>query len=181
MFCRFGCVSKKVSACWFFAWAATSSSSNQGFLVGFQKGHSGLQGTCSCDWFRGRSVLQGHGVLLFRNRPLGLRCGAVLRHLRHEIRWCFVVLAVFRKRCLPVGFLLEQPPAAAAIKDFFQKGHSGLQGTCSCDWFRGRSVLQGHGVLLFRNRPLGLRCGAVLRAWELAAAVKIGWWIGFDF
>ena len=32
--------------------------------------------------------------------------------------------------------------------------------------FGGRSVLQGHGVLLFRNRPLGLRCGAVLRAWE---------------
>ena len=30
-----------------------------------------------------------------------------------------IVLAVFRKRCLPVGFLLEQPPAAAAaIKDF---------------------------------------------------------------
>ena len=29
------------------------------------------------------------------------------------------------------------------------------------------SVLQCHGVLLFRNRPLELRCGAVLRAWEL--------------
>ena len=29
------------------------------------------------------------------------------------------------------------------------------------------SVLQCHGVLLFRNRPLGGRCGAVLRAWEL--------------
>ena len=33
--------------------------------------------------------------------------------------------------------------------------------------FGGRSVLQGHGVLLFRNRPLELRCGAVLKAWEL--------------
>ena len=31
----------------------------------------------------------------------------------------------------------------------------------------GRSVLQGHGVLLFRNRPLGLRCGPVLRGREL--------------
>ena len=31
--------------------------------------------------------------------------------------------------------------------------------------FGGRSVLQGHCVLLFRNRPLGL--GAVLRGWEL--------------
>ena len=29
--------------------------------------------------------------------------------------------------------------------------------------FGGRSVLQGHCVLLFRNRPLGLGCGAVLR------------------
>ena len=29
------------------------------------------------------------------------------------------------------------------------------------------SVLQCHGVLLFRNRSLELRCGAVLRAWEL--------------
>ena len=45
--------------------------------------------------------------------------------------------------------------------------------------FSDSFVLQGHGVLLFRNRPLGLRCGAVLRAWELAAAVNIGW-IGSD-
>ena len=29
------------------------------------------------------------------------------------------------------------------------------------------SVLQCHGVLVFRNRPLGGHCGAVLRAWEL--------------
>ena len=129
------------------------------------------------------SVLQCHGVLLFRNRPLDfrpleLRCGAVLtgmgaalwswflvgsegnvrqwsllakRRFRPSVPWCFavsespartslgscfegmgaalwswflvgsegIVLAVFRKRCLPVGFLLEQPPAAAAaIKDF---------------------------------------------------------------
>ena len=33
--------------------------------------------------------------------------------------------------------------------------------------FGGRSVLQGHGVLLFRDCPLGLCCGAALRAWEL--------------
>ena len=129
------------------------------------------------------SVLQCHGALLFRNRPLDfrpleLRCGAVLRAwelqfgagflsvqkatlgsgacllsaaFRPSVPWCFavsespartslwscfegmgaalwswflvgsegIVLAVFRKRCLPVGFLLEQPPAAAAaIKDF---------------------------------------------------------------
>ena len=38
-----------------------------------------------------------------------------------------------------------------------------LVGSCP----QARSVLQGHGVLLFRNRPLGLRCGAALKAWEL--------------
>ena len=57
-------------------------------------------------------------------RPPGnLFLRLILRHFRHEIRRCFAVSAVFRKRCLPVGFLLEQPPAAAAIK-------SGL------DWIR---------------------------------------------
>ena len=34
---------------------------------------------------------------------------------------------------------------------------------------QARSVLQGHGALPFRNRPLELRCRAVLRAWEQTA------------
>ena len=41
----------------------------------------------------------------------------------------------------------------------------GSEGNVRCP--QARSVLQGHGVLLFRNRPLGLCCGAALRAWEL--------------
>ena len=78
----------------------------------------------------GRSVLQGHGVLLFRNRPLGLRCGAVLRGWELHFG---------------AGFLLVQ------------KATLGTGGRCP----QARSVLQGHGVLLFRNRPLGLCCGAL--------------------
>ena len=56
-------------------------------------------------------------------------------------------------------------PAAAITLCFYQNP----EGTSSpgTAFFGGRSVLQGHGVLLFRNRPLGLCCGAALRAWEL--------------
>ena len=54
---------------------------------------------------------------------------------------------------------------AAAIALFFTRIQKGRQASGQ-HVFGGRSVLQGHGVLLFRNRPLGLRCGAVLRAWE---------------
>ena len=40
-------------------------------------------------------------------RPPGnLLLRLILRHFRHEIRWCFAVSAVFRKRCLAAGFLL---------------------------------------------------------------------------
>ena len=82
------------------------------------------------------SVLQCHGVLLFRNRPLGGRCGAALR--AWELHF-------------GAGFLSAQKATL---------------GTGAC-LLGAASVLQCHGVLLFRNRPLGGRCGAVLRAWEL--------------
>ena len=40
-------------------------------------------------------------------RPPGnLILRLLLCHFRHEIRWCFAVSAVFRKRCLAAGFLL---------------------------------------------------------------------------
>ena len=42
----------------------------------------------------------------------------------------------------------------------------GLVWSLGANVFGGRAVLQGPGVLLFRRRPLELRCGAVLRAWE---------------
>ena len=38
--------------------------------------------------------------------PGNLLLRLILCHFRHEIRWCFVVSAVFRKRCLATGFLL---------------------------------------------------------------------------
>ena len=98
--------------------------------------------------FGGRSVLQGHGALLFRNRPLGLCCGAVLRaweqlQQHHQ----------------------QQSRPSSCNRFVFTRIQKGRQASGQ-HVFGGRSVLQGHGVLLFRNRPLGLRCGAVLRAWE---------------
>ena len=38
--------------------------------------------------------------------PENLLLRLLLCHFRHEIRWCFAVSAVFRKRCLAAGFLL---------------------------------------------------------------------------
>ena len=52
-----------------------------GFLVGFQKGR-------------------------FGPRPGNLLLRLISRHFRNEIKWCFAVSDVFRKRCLVVGFLL---------------------------------------------------------------------------
>jgi len=77
------------------------------------------------------SVLQCHGVLLFRTRLLELRCGAVLRAWEPHFG---------------AGFLLS-----------VQKATLG-SGACLLG---AASVLQCHGVLLFRNRPLALFCGAV--------------------
>ena len=42
------------------------------------------------------------------------------------------------------------------------------------------SVLQCHGVLLFRNRPLGGHCGAVLRAWAMGAALWSWFLVGSE-
>ena len=84
MFCCFGCVSKKVSGCWFLALLEAAAA----VKIGDQ------------NWLSSR-VSEG----TFRppgNRLLRL----ILRHFRHEIRLCFAVLAVFRKRCLAAGFWL---------------------------------------------------------------------------
>ena len=90
------------------------------------EGTSSLGAAC----FWRPSVLQGPGVLLFRKRPLELRCGAVLRVWELHFG---------------AGFFLS-----------VQKATLG-SGAC----FLGAvSVLQCHGVLLFRDRPLEVR-------WEL--------------
>ena len=106
-----------------------------GFLS-VQKATLGTGGRCP----QARSVLQGHGVLLFRiffrNRPLELRCRAVLR--AWELHF-------------GAGFLSVQKATLGS-------------GACLLG---AASVLQCHGVLLFRNLSLELRCGVVLRAWEL--------------
>ena len=136
-----------------------------------------------------RSVLQGHGVLLFRNRPLELRCRAVLKAWElhfgagflsvqkatlgsgacllgaASVLQCHGVL-LFRNRPLELccGTVLR------AWELHFGAGFLSVQkatlGSGAC-LLGATSVLQCHGVLLFRNRPLELRCGAVLKAWEL--------------
>ena len=123
-----------------------------------QKATLGTGGRCP----QARSVLQGHGVVLFRNRPLGVCCGAVARR---------------RVRSFRAMFAVSQPPARTllwntlrACELHFGAGFLSVQkatlGIGAC-LLGAASVFQCHGVLLFRNRPLGLRCGAVLRAWEL--------------
>ena len=105
------------------------------FGAGFLSVQKATLGSGAC-LLGAASVLQCHGVLLLRNRPLGGRCGAVLR--AWELHF-------------GAGFLSAQKATLGS-------------GPCLLG---AASVLQCHGVLLFRNRPLGGRCGAVLRAWEL--------------
>ena len=105
------------------------------FGAGFLSVQKATLGTGAC-LLGAASVLQCHGVLLFRNLRLELRSGAVLR--AWELHF-------------GAGFL---PVQKATL------------GTGAC-LLGAASVLLCHGVLLFRNRPLELRSGAVLRAWEL--------------
>ena len=105
------------------------------FGAGFLSAQKATLGSGAC-LLGAASVLQCHGVLLFRNCPLGGRCGAVLR--AWELHF-------------GAGFLSVQKATLGS-------------GPCLLG---AASVLQCHGVLLFRNRPLGGHCGAVLRAWEL--------------
>ena len=116
----------------FFGAAVDGSDPSEAGFLSVQKATLGTGGRCP----QARCVLQGHGVLLFRNRPLGVCCGAALK--AQELHF-------------GAGFLSVQ------------KATLGTGTRCP----QARSVLQGHGVLLFRNRPLELRCRAVLRAWEL--------------
>ena len=53
------------------------------------------------------AVKIGLEIGLFRP-PGSLLLRLILRHFRHEIRWCFAASDVFRKRCLAVSFLLER-------------------------------------------------------------------------
>ena len=84
------------------------------------------------------------------------------RRFRPSVPWCFAV---------------SEPPAGRSLWSCFEGMGAALgAGFLSAQkatlgsgayLLGAASVLQCHGVLLFRNRPLGGRCGAVLRAWEL--------------
>ena len=97
VFCCFGCVLKKVSGCWFLALLEAAAAA---IKIRDQSGES----------LNSSRILEGTLRL-----PGNLLLRLILRHFRHEIRWCFAVSAVFRKRCLAAGFLLFIE-AAAAIK-----------------------------------------------------------------
>ena len=158
------------------------------FAAGFLSVQKATLGSGPC-LLGAASVLQCHGVLLFRNRPLGSRCGAVLR--ARELHFAAGFLSAQKAtlgsgacllgaasvlQCHGVLLFRNRPlggHCGAVLRAWelhFGAGFLSVQkvtlGTGAC-LLGAASVLQCHGVLLFRNRPLGGRCGAVLRAWEL--------------
>ena len=177
------------------------------FFLSVQKATLGTGGRCP----QARSVLQGHGVLLFRDRPLELRCRAVLKAWEQTARQAGRQTGwqggrqggrqadrqagreagrqtdrqIDRQTDRQAGRQTDrQPSARSSLRSCFES-----VGAALWSWFlvgsegnvrhwdrcpQARSVLQGHGVLPFRNRPLELRCRAVLRAWEQAGR-QTGW------
>ena len=84
------------------------------------------------------------------------------RRFRPSVQWCFAVSASpLELHCGAVLRAWELQFGVGLLS--VEKATLG-SGACL---LRAASVLQCHGVLLFRKRPLELRCGAVLRAWEL--------------
>ena len=96
VFCCFGCVLKKVSGCWFLALLEAAAAVKIRDQIG--------ESLNSSRDFRRDASASGEPVI-----------ATDFAYFRHEIRWCFAVSAVFRKRCLAAGFLLFIE-AAAAIK-----------------------------------------------------------------
>ena len=180
VFCCFGCVSKKVSGCWFLAIYRGSSSSQNWTKSKLDKNWNSSKIS--------EGTLRPPGNLLLR---------LILRHFRHEIRWCFAVSAVFRKRCVAAGFFLfirrsnsNQNWRKSKLRQNwisivgFQKGRFGLRGTCYCDCFCVIFGTKLGSVLLFwlcfkKGVWLLLSCSFI----EAAAAVKIGDqnWTKLDF
>ena len=80
-------------------------------------------------------------------RPPGnLLLRLILRHFRYEIRWCFAVSDVFRKKCLATGFLLLLEAAAAAMKIGDQIGQNWISSRIPSE----EPVRKLGDVLLFR-------------------------------
>ena len=141
VFCCFGCVSKKVSGCWFLALLEAAAAikirdqiGHNWFPVGFQKGLFGFPATCYCDCF---CVIFGRklgGVLLFRlcfKKGVWLLLSCFIRGSSSSQNW--------RSKLDKIGFLVG-----------FQKGRFGLRGTCYCDRFCVIFGTKLGGVLLFR-------------------------------
>ena len=78
---------------------------------------------------------------------------AILRHFRHEIRWCFAVSSEFRKRCLAVGFspwrLVDGTAGAAAAQEQQeQQQHQRTTAPAAAAAAAAASVLHCYGVSL---------------------------------
>ena len=118
----------------------------------------------------------------------------ILRQFRHEIRWCFAVLAVFQKRCLAAAFLLiyrQQQQSKLEIKI----GQNWISNRISEGAFRppGDLLLRlMFSSILARNSVVFCCFGCVSKkvsgCWflallEAAAAIKIGDqnWTKLDF
>ena len=142
-----------------------------------------------------RSKLDKIGFLVrFQKAPGNLLLRLILRQFRHEIRWCFAVLAVFQKRCLAAAFLLiyrQQQQSKLEIKI----GQSWISNRISEGAFRppGDLLLRlMFSSILARNSVVFCCFGCVSKkvsgCWflallEAAAAVKIGDqnWTKLDF
>ena len=141
VFCCFGCVSKKVSGCWFLALLEAAAAVKNwrskfdkiGFLVGFQKGRFGLRGTGYCDWFCVIFGTKLGGVLLFR--------------LCFE-KGVWLLVSSFRGSSSSQNWISKLDKIGFLVG--FQKGRFGLRGTGYCDWFCVIFGTKLGGVLLFR-------------------------------
>ena len=100
VFCCFGCVSKKVSGCWFLALLEAAAA---------VKNRDHMEIKIGQNWISSR-IPEG----TFRP-PGNLILRLLLCHFRHEIRWCFAVSAVSKK--VSGCWFLALLEAAAAVKN----------------------------------------------------------------
>ena len=114
------------------------------------------------------SCFEGMGAALWSWFPVGsegnVRQWSLLARRRFcpSVPWCYAVSESPARTSLWSCF----DGMGAAVWSWLLVGLKATLGSGAC-LLGAASVLQCHGVLLFRNRSLELRCGAVLTAWEL--------------
>ena len=114
VFCCFGCVLKKVSGCWFLALLEAAAAIKIRDQIGESLNSSRIL----------ERTLQLPGNLLLR---------LILRHFRHEIRWCFAVSGCVSKKmsgCWFLAFIEAQPKLVGSALHSSDWASSALQ-TCT--------------------------------------------------